>query len=331
MGVAKPETKLLKLGNPVDAARPDGERYATVEGPAGAPVMVGVISGRLAQALLVDPLKFRDRTLAKVADANRVTIERGDRKVTFVLVGGIWKMTEPVAAEAEALELDDVVRTLSDLRADEWVAEKPGDMTPFGLDKPQASWKLFAGDKEVLSLVVGANEKNGPRAYARLEKGDLVAFLDPTTTTRVLGEYRKRAVWSDLDAAQIETLRVTTGNATMAFQKTPTGWSDPAQPTDVVDVLKLSETLAVLASLKAERYVADKDAKLALYGLESPSWVVTVTVRGVSKSLQLGGPVGGTDGKQVYARLPDQSAVFILSAADTAKLTRERAAYVIKK
>ena len=129
----------------------------------------------------------------------------------------------------------------------------------------------------------------------------------------------------------METFTIKTGNATVAFQKTPTGWVDPTSPTDVVDVGKLTESLAALGALKAEHYVADKDAKLALYGLESPKWVVTVTVRGVPKALHLGGPVGGTDGKQVYARLPDQTAVFILSAADTAKLTRDRAAYITKK
>jgi hypothetical protein len=57
-----------------------------------------------------------------------------------------------------------------------------------------------------------------------------------------------------------------------------------------------------------------------------------VTAKGSpAKTLQLGGPVGGSDGKQVYAKLPDQPAVFVLSEADTAKLTRERAAFVGKK
>ncbi len=82
--------------------------------------------------------------------------------------------------------------------------------------------------------------------------------------------------------------------------------------------------------MRAERFVADKDANLKLYGLEKPSRVIVVSlVGGMSKTLQLGGEVGGTNGKQVYAKVADadRTDVFILSEADTAKLVRDRAGY----
>jgi hypothetical protein len=49
--------------------------------------------------------------------------------------------------------------------------------------------------------------------------------------------------------------------------------------------------------------------------------------------LEIGGPVGGTDGKQRYARVADKDRtdVFVLTAADTARLTRDRGEYVMKK
>jgi hypothetical protein len=57
-----------------------------------------------------------------------------------------------------------------------------------------------------------------------------------------------------------------------------------------------------------------------------------VTQRGVgAKTLQLGGPVGGSGGKRVYARVPDRPGVFELSEAATATLTRDRAAFGAKK
>ena len=52
--------------------------------------------------------------------------------------------------------------------------------------------------------------------------------------------------------------------------------------------------VAALANLKAERYVADKDAKLALYGLDKPKRVIVLTLKGGDKRvLHIGGPVGG--------------------------------------
>ncbi len=331
VGTDKPEAKVLKLGNPVDPAKPDGDRYALAEHQGG-PVVVGVLPASLAKRLLAGPIKFRDRSLAKFVDADRLTLERGDRKVTFAKEGGTWKVTEPVKADAEQADLDELVNALANLRADELAADKPADLKPFGLDAPEAKWKLFAGDREVLSLLVGAKEKGGPRAYAKLEKGDTVALLDAALTGRVLGEYRKRAVWSDLDASQIESVVVSSGASNFVLRKDGDKWTDPAKPTDPIDAAKVTETLAALAGLKAERFVADKDANLSLYGLASPSRVIVVTPKGgASKTLQLGGPEGSSGGKRVYAKLPDQPAVFVLSEADTAKLTRDRPAFLGKK
>lgn len=332
VGTDKPEKKVLKLGNPVDSAKPDGDRYALVEGTKDGPVVVGVLAGSLAKRLLAEPIKFRDRSLAKFVDADRLTLERGDRKVTFAKMAGTWKVTQPVQADAEQTGLDELVNALAGLRADELAAEKPADLKPFGLDTPEARWTVFEGDKEVLSLLVGSKEKDGPRAHAKLEKGETVALLSPKLTDQLLGEYRKRAVFADLDASQVESVVVSSEGANFILRKDGAGWKDPSKPADPIDAAKVTQTVAALAGLKAERFVADSDAKLALYGLEKPSRVIVATAKGgASKTLQLGGPVGDSGGKKVYAKLPDQPAVFVLSEADTAELTRERAAFVQKK
>ena len=207
VGTEKSESHVLRLGNPVDAAKPDGDRYARVEKKDG-PVVVGVLAGALAKRLLAEPLKFRDRSLAKFVDADRLTLERGDRKVTFAKVDGTWKVTEPVQADAEQADLDELVNALANLRADELAAEKPTDLKPFGLDSPEAKWKVFAGDKEVLSLARrGEGEGRPARLREARRRATRSALLDPKLTDQVLGEYRKRAVFPDLDASQVESRR----------------------------------------------------------------------------------------------------------------------------
>jgi hypothetical protein len=331
VGTDKPETKVLRIGNPVDPEKPDGDRYAVAENKDG-PMVVGVLAASLAKRLLAEPIAFRDRSLARFVDADRLTLERGDRKVTFARVAGTWKVTEPVQADADQADLDELVNALAGLRADELAAEKPDDLKPFGLDSPEARWKVFEGDKEVLSLLVGAKEKDGPRVYAKLEKGETVALLDAALTGRVLGEYRRRAVWSDLDASQIDSIVISSGTSNFVLRKDGDTWKDPAKPDDPIDAAKVEETLAALAGLKAERFAADAGANLALYGLEKPSRVIVVTQKGGgSKTLQLGGPEGTSGGKRVYGKLPDQDAVFVLSESDTARLTRERPVFLGKK
>src|SRR5207248_11231067 len=143
------------------------EHLAAVD---GSPKVV-VLPAALAKRLLAAPIKFRDRTLARFADVDRIQLERGPRKATFTKPDGTWKLTSPVEADAELADLDDFINALSRLRADELVAEK-GDEKQYGLDKPEVRWKFQLGDKDVLTLTVGAREKDGSRRYAKLGTGD---------------------------------------------------------------------------------------------------------------------------------------------------------------
>ena len=57
------------------------------------------------------------------------------------------------------------------------VAEKPVDLKQYGLDAPEARWKLFAGDKDLLHLLVGKADKSG-RHFAKRETGEGVFAID---------------------------------------------------------------------------------------------------------------------------------------------------------
>jgi hypothetical protein len=93
----------------------------------------------------------------------------------------------------------------------------------------------------------------------------------------------------------------------------------------------VSDTLAAFASLKAERYVKDKDADLKLYGL-APDQATVIEASGPTgkQTLEVGNKEGGSN--RAYARLPDpkRSDVFVLSEADTARVLRELGAFTQK-
>ena len=327
----KGETKTLRIGNPADPARPDGDRFVTVES-ASPDIAVGVLSAASATKLLAPGVAFRDRTLAKFVDVDKVVLERGDRKVTFTKVGGMWKLTEPLAAPAESAELDALLADLAKLRADSWVAEKGKDLSAYGLDKPEAKWTLTDGDKTVLVLLIGKKTPDG-RVHVTTDKGGLVGLLDPLQSARLLAEYRQRRPW-EVDALQIESIELTKGEAKFTLAHPGAVWVDAGKPAELMDPKVVNELLGTLGSLTAERYAVDKDADPVLFGLEKPGASYTVVAKGGAKAiLELGGVVGGTDGKQRYARVvnKDRTDVFVLSATDTARLMRDRAAYVVKK
>jgi hypothetical protein len=325
VGIDKPKTFTLRVGKPVDDKNPTGDRYVQTDkaGP------VKVLAGAVANKLLAEPVKFKDKLLGKFVDADKVTVTRGDRKAEFAKIDGTWKMTAPVAADAEQGDLDSLIAAAATLRADELVTEKAKDLKEYGLDMPAAAVKFFNGDKEVRSVLVGKKAADG-RAFAKLEAADAVVLFDTGLTAKLLGEYRKRAVWSGIDASQVTNLTVSSGNSNFSFAKLGQAWLDTQKADDQPDAAKVTDTLAALAGLKAERFVSDKDADLKLYGLDKPSRVIVISQQGgTAKTLQIGGEVGGTNGKQVYAKVDDQDRtdVFVLSEADTAKLVRDRVGY----
>src|SRR5262249_5096685 len=157
------------------------------------------------------------------------------RKATFAKVDGNWKLTEPLAAEAEQSDLDELVNALARLRADELVAEKSTDLKQYGLDKPEARWRFFLGDKEVLGLQVGTFERTkqgeGQRCYAKLANSDLVFLLNPDLTKKALAEYRNRNVFSALDSAQAERISFEYAQNPFVLEKTDNTWHVSGKPT----------------------------------------------------------------------------------------------------
>jgi hypothetical protein len=327
----KAEQKTFRLSDPIGPTLIDGDRYVAVESP-NAEIIVGVLPAVVANKLVAPAVAFRDHTLAKFVDADKIVLERGDRKITFAKVGVTWKVTEPLATAAESAELEALVADLGKLRVDTWVAEKGKDLKEFGLEKPEAKWTVFDGEKVVLVLLLGNKAPDG-RVHVASDKGELIGLLDISTTNRVLAEYRQRKVW-DVDAAQVDSLEIAKGESRFLLTKAGMQWVDPLTA-DTIDVRVVNELLGSLGALKAERYVLDKDADPKLFGLEKPDTTLTVSSRGgmMKRVLEIGNVVGGTDGKQRYARIvdKDRTDVFILSAADTTRLTRDRGVYVLKK
>ena len=141
----------------------------------------------IANKLVAPTVAFRDHTLAKFVDADKIVLERGERKITFAKVGVTWKVTEPLTTAAESAELESLVADLGKLRVDAWVAEKGKDLKEFGLEKPEAKWTVFDGEKVVLVLLLGKKATDG-RVHVTSDKSDLVGLLVIATTNRVLAE-----------------------------------------------------------------------------------------------------------------------------------------------
>lgn len=321
-GEGKPAEHVLKIGKTAEG----GERFAQVDaGPA-----VAVLGADLANRLLGAPVTFRDRAIAQFADADKVRVERGPRKATFAKPDGTWKLVEPMEAEAEHDELEDFVGALAKLRADALVAERPlpDDLRKYGLDRPEVVYHLSSSDKDVFQLLVGNAEEGGSRRYARLAGRDLVFLLDSKLSSRAVGEFRPRTVWSPpADAFQVDAVHFGYSRGPFTLQKNDGAWQVVGKSGLKVNDATVNEYLSALAALKLDHYAIDKGADPRLFGLDEPFLTLEVTTRTGKRTLEIGSVEG--ESRRRYARVPGpgKSDVFVLSEADCVRLLRDAASF----
>jgi hypothetical protein len=311
-------------GEPRRAA---GERYAIID--KGETVVV--LPAELSKHLTAPALHFADRNLASVSAPDRVVLERGGRKLTFARPETAWQMTAPIKAEAEHAALDDFLKELTRLRADEIVADK-ADPKQHGLDRPAAQWALHSGDKETLRLVVGNPEagkekEKEPRRYARLAGKDVVFLLNPEQSARALEEYRSRKPWAAFDAVQVEKLSYQ-GPAPFTLQKSENVWSVAGKPEAKVSSKAISDTLDALAGLKVERWLADEKGDLQLHGLQPPVWTIDAQTSSGKRSLLIGRSEG--DSPRLYAAVAGESGIFVIGEEDARRIVRPLSAFLEK-
>jgi hypothetical protein len=300
-----------------------GDRYVQVSGSA----VVAVLPEKLLNELLGSAerpnsqrlvLYLRDHNLARFDGADRIVLERSPRKAVFAKMDETWKMIDPVQVDADSAELTAFVKELSRLRADELVAERSADLKLYGLDRPRLRWQVSAAGKGALDLLIGVYEKAAPpqkpRCFARLANSDMVFLLSADLTAKALGEYRHRAVWSSLDAAQVEKLTYNVAGNTFVLEKMDNKWQLAGKPGLAVKEDLVRDILDTLGKLKAERYVLDKGADLKLFGLQPPAIILEAQLPTDKRTLHIGRLEG--DSRRYYANLPGSDAVFVIAEKD---------------
>jgi hypothetical protein len=306
------------------------ERYARIDKSD----RVIVLGPELSKHLTGSAFYFADRNLAGFGSADRIDVVHGPRKLVFLKTGTSWKVVDPVKTDAED-SLADFLQSLYRLRADEIVAGKGADLKAYGLDQPEAAWKIATGDRVMLELSIGGPEKGHekdakPRHYAKLAKGDQVFLLGSKLSGQALAEFRSRKAWDpSLDAAQIDQLTVTGPAGPYTLRKQGSDWKAVDQPTANVVSKSVTDLLDALAGVKAERYVADIKGDLQLHGLQPPLWKFDAKTPSGTRTLLVGRAEG--DSRRHYAAISGSDAVFVITAEDADRLLRPLSAFVEEK
>ncbi|HUT31930.1 MAG TPA: DUF4340 domain-containing protein [Planctomycetota bacterium] len=249
---------------------------------------------------------FRESAVARLAierDATKLALEKKDAD---------WKLTSPVALDADKNSVSKILGAMDDLSADEYLAEnpKPEDLQRYGLDAPALR----------LTATIEEDEKNAEAQKADAKADEKAKKDEPKpakkTSTKTLLVSRKldgktygmeqggTLVFSiksyDADDLRSEVISTTLGDfvegdatsLTIAHRGKPEVVIEKEKDKDTWAITKprqaeadqdaVKKVLDALQDLKGRRCLDFDAQKLADYGLDPAEAVVTVKIKNKS-------------------------------------------------
>jgi hypothetical protein len=310
----------------------------------GDPATLLALPDNILEVLPRGPLSFRDKTLVSglspnaidrvvVATKARTTVLKAPEKRPGDL--DHWRLIRPVDAPADTFLVKILAQLLSNLRAEDFVAEKADDPKAYGLDDPflVVSWQWRpeaspgakkAAETTERTLKVGAVVPNtrGSR-YATISGSPAVFAMNPETIKILESDWHEHVVVPKFvldDVARVELRRPgTTVVLVPSGGRTPGGrpeWKLSSGEAKGIDLSQVNALLDLMSGLPALRFTQYDGPLPPQAGLSPPRLQVGVDLQGgQGRHLLRIGDAGPEAGTRLATTAPGgQGAVFLLSA-----------------
>lgn len=366
VGLEPPETVVTltdKDGKSVtlEIGRPASERslYVHLAGRDECCIVTNSLDGLFKETALA----YRDMQLWKFAPENVTGVEIVDRtspghelRYAFAKTGGHWMFETPITARATT-KLDDMVRSLSNLRAVGWNDSRPERLASYGLQP--AAWTIKCTvteppkeeEKEAESNDSNEEEAKGQTSPApeireyTLQLSDRSPIGEETKQFMRIGDEPivgtimkyaadkfkpDMALWRDMsittanvtDATRIE---VSTGEGAFALAKNGGTWTFETDGAKAEDAT-VTKFLSSIQKLKAVAFVDDAAGQLDQFGLKQPRVQLRLTIPGAQEveRLSVGNFSDPDTQKLVYVRRNEMSSFAKIWASEADQLTPGR-------
>ena len=243
---------------------------------------------------------------------NRFEIQgRGKAKIACAKdLKGKWQIEEPIALKADAEIVDDILFGVDSLKAVEFVAEQPKNLSRYGLDFPSLQISFFTQDAEPAILLLGRIK--GDTVYTKAQNAERVVLVNSDLLeligSGVAGLRDKQVLRFESDEAFKLTLRH--DDVQLTCQKQGANWRLVSPVQEDANNGAVNSIVYRLSDLKVEKFLASAPS-LEVSHLYKPEVQATVTLKNLKEyTLQIG---MANENEQRYARLraaPDT--VFLL-------------------
>lgn len=197
-----------------------------------------------------------------------------------------WHMTEPLAVEVAASDVDRIVRQISGLRYE--LSYRPGEAgaptsAEAGLDPPRASVQLVGADEHGVVVEVG-KPATDLSTYVRVPDREEI-YVAMSSLKDLLKEsaldYRDRLLWNFAPerATRIEIEDRSETDMPVAYVLTnDLGRWILEKPVAARATSKVADMVNAMSQLRVIKWHDNRPDRLAAYGLEPAAWTIRVTV-----------------------------------------------------
>lgn len=244
-----------------------------------------LVGNDLWEALPKNVAALRDKTVLeydrdKVA---RIELESAKGKVILAKEGDKWQIVGPEPLRADDSEVGGLLWKIRDARAQGFLGDGPADIGRY-IPKPEVKVSVWEqGAQAAKTLLLGPSaETRGhrPMAYAAVAGQGPVMLVD----AQLLGDLAKsatdlrdRALLSYFDPKDVKRVRIRSGGQTMALERRgEADWRLAEPRAGRASESKVTDLLYNLRSLRWKNLVSPKGENAARYGLNAPSFEVTL-------------------------------------------------------
>ncbi|MGB8413110.1 MAG: DUF4340 domain-containing protein [Candidatus Binatus sp.] len=297
----------------------------------------------------VNDLRLRDLMAFKLDDVRKLIIARDNgQTIEIDRDGDHWKIVKPAPYAADDMAVRTALSTLVNAKASDFIADAPGNVTQYGLEKPHLTATVVLKNGEQQSMLFGFKQseqgksgiyvRRGERAPVYAVAGYVMSSLDKSAL-----DFRNRTIVK-VDPEAVATVKVKNSDGDFTLQRAAADWNVIAGgKTTEADVPVVERLLNQLRDLKAQSIVADPMPSAQPFGLDNPAAEITLVGKdgkelGAVKLAKIsvkpttppipGEPAGPRT--EYYASSSASKAVFSLSDFSFAQLNKPAPLYMAK-
>ncbi len=261
-------------------------RYLRVDGSPDILVTDAALFARLDKPLN----DLRHRTLLDIhaGDVVRIELKSDPRLIELTRASAmtdaaVWRISRPLAARADQIAVDNLLRDLAALRAQEFVSENSADVRSYNLAEPFAEITLWSrsGESGTTLLLSEPSEKDPTRVYAKV-KGvpSIVSVLadDAKKFAPLVNSLRERRLLI-FDPDKVTGMELVRGTEKIAIARDETDitqWRITAPIQQPAESKQMCDFIQSLTVLSATEFVDDVATDLGRYGLVAPTATLTL-------------------------------------------------------